>query len=84
MTPIFWLQGKPGGELSQNDSYETAVRRDTYVGTPSKERERNRGGGHKVRALCEPLAPATEMKVSLNNPVKCSDGAEIPLRGSSV
>lgn len=45
--------------------------------------ERERGteaGGQRVRALCKPLAPATEMKVSLNNPVKCSAGAEIPLR----
>lgn len=41
---------------------------------------KDRGLGQQVRALCELLALATEMKVSLNNPLKCS---EIPLRGVS-
>lgn len=72
-------RANPEVSLTESNTFRS-VRHFSFRNSPQKNpRERaKRGRGHKVRTLCKLPSMAIEMKVSLNNPVKCS---EIPPRG---
>lgn len=68
--------------LTESNTFRS-VRHFTFWNSLQKKKKKTgervkRRRGHKVRTLCKLPSLAIEMKVSLNNPVKCS---EIPLRG---
>lgn len=61
--------------LTESNTFRS-VRRFTVWNSPQKKKKEKwtkRGQVHKVRPLCKLPSMAIEMKVSLNNPVKCSE-----------